>query len=80
MAKVKTQTQKISVDGAEMTYDMIVTLYHQYQYDRIVAIRKVSKIQRDLTKAEHEVHRLDRHLSRIEEFCKKNNISLEESA
>lgn len=72
--------QAANIDEAMMSHDMIVKLYHQYQYDHIIAMRNVSKIQRELSRAEHEMHRLERHLSRIEEFCKKNNVSLEEKA
>lgn len=60
-----------------VTHEMVVNLYEQYQYDRIIAIRKASKIQRELTQVEHEVRRIERHLQRIEAFCKKNNVPLE---
>lgn len=60
----------------EENHEMVVSLYHQYQTDHVAAIRRASKIQRDLSRAEHEVGRIERHLQRIEEFCKKNNVSL----
>ncbi len=61
-------------------HEMVVRLYDQYQYDHIIAVRKASKIQRELTQIEHEVRRLERHLERIEAFCKKNNVKLENEA
>lgn len=61
-------------------HDMIVKLYSQYQYDHLIAVRKASKIQRELSRAEHEVARLEQHLDRIKDFCKKNNVSLESEA
>jgi len=60
------------------THEMIVRLYEQYRGDYIVAIREASKIQRELSRAEHEANRLARHLQRIEAFCKQNHIPLEE--
>lgn len=59
-----------------MTHEVIQTLRDQYEYDRMIAIRKASKIQRELSQAEHEIRRLERHLARIEAFCKKNNVAL----
>ena len=59
-------------------HEMVVTLYQQYKQDHIAALRAASKIQRDLSRAEHEAGRLERHLNRIEAFCKQNNVSLEE--
>lgn len=62
----------------KMTHEMVVNLYQQYKYDHLVAIRAASKIQRELSRAEHEANRIERHLQRIEAFCKKNGVSLEE--
>ncbi len=38
--------------------------------------RQLHEAQRGVNRAIHEQHRLERHLTRIEDFCKKNNISL----
>ena len=62
------------------THEMIAKLHDQYTYDRVIAIRKASKIQRELSQAEHEIRRLDQHLARIEDFCKKNNVALDNEA
>ncbi|MFZ1302117.1 MAG: hypothetical protein WAQ27_06120 [Candidatus Microsaccharimonas sp.] len=75
---VKLGVQTLEQPEAIANHEMIVKLHSQYQYDRVVAIREVSKIQRELTRAEHEMHRLEQHLARIEDFCKKNNITLED--
>lgn len=64
-------------ETAPVNHEMIVKLHEQYLYDRMIAIRKASKIQRELSQTEHEVHRLERHIERIEDFCKKNNVPLE---
>ena len=61
-------------------HEMVVKLYGQYQYDHIAAIRKASQLQRELSRAEHEVHRLERHLKRIEGFCQQHNVPLENKA
>jgi hypothetical protein len=61
----------------ETNQEMIQALYHQYKADHIEALRKASKIQRELSRAEHEVHRLERHLQRIEAFCQEHTVSLE---
>ena len=49
-------------ETAVETHEMIVRLYQQYKGDHIAAIREASKIQRDLSRAEHEVNRIERHL------------------
>lgn len=58
--------------------EMIVKLHAQYKYDHIVALRNASKIQRELSRAEHEANRLARHIERIETFCAEHNVTLEE--
>lgn len=61
-------------------HEMIIKTNEQYEYDRIVALRKVSKIQRELSRAEHELHRIERHLQRIQDFCQQHNVPLENKA
>lgn len=73
-------SQAKETDLAFANHEMIVKLHDQYQYDRMIAIRKASKIQRELSRAEHETHRIEEHLQRIEAFCKKNNVTLENEA
>jgi hypothetical protein len=65
-------------DEAIAKHEMVIELYEQYTSDHIAAIRAASKIQRELSRAEHESRRIELHLKRIEEFCKKNNIPLGE--
>lgn len=65
-------------EDTRSTHEMVVQLYDQYQYDYIIAVREASKIQRELSRAEHEANRIARHLRRIEDFCKQNNVSLNE--
>lgn len=72
--------QAVAVNDQNLTHEMVVELYNQYKYDHIIAIREASKIQRELSRAEHEAGRIERHLQRIEDFCKKNNVPLEEEA
>ncbi len=73
-------TKTTHVDEQVATHEMVVQLYAQYKYDHIIAIRNASKIQRELSRAEHEAGRIERHLERLETFCKKNNIALEGAA
>ena len=61
-------------------HEMILKTHEQYEYDRIVAMRKVSEIQRELSRAEHELHRVERYLTRIQDFCQQNNVPLENKA
>lgn len=70
--------QAVTLGTQKITHEMVINLYNQYKYDHIIAIREASKIQRELSRAEHEAGRLERHLQRIEDFCKKNSISLGE--
>lgn len=65
-------------EAAIETHEMIVRLHEQYKSDHIIAIREASRIQRELSRAEHEANRIARHLGRIEAFCKQNDIPLEE--
>lgn len=73
-----TAVQTAKLGDKKITHEMVINLYNQYKYDHIIAIRSASKIQRELSRAEHEAGRIERHLQRIEEFCKKNSISLGE--
>ncbi len=73
MTGVVTDEQDVQV-----THDMITKLYQQYKEDHVTALTHASKIQRELSRAEHETGRIERHLQRIEAFCKANNLSLEE--
>jgi len=70
----------VTTSEPAVNHEMIAKLHDQYTYDRVVAIRKASKIQRELSQAEHEVRRLEQHLARIEDFCKKNNVALDNEA
>jgi len=70
--------QTVHTEDSRVTHEMVVNLYNQYKYDHIIAIREASKIQRELSRAEHEAGRIARQLERIEAFCKKNDISLGE--
>lgn len=59
-------------------HEMVVTMHQQYKADYIAALRNASKIQRDLSRAEHEANRIARQIERIEAFCQKHGVALEE--
>lgn len=77
---VQTQTQR-----AEETFDdkdreeihrIITDLRHTYLERHTEALTEYHKAERQANRKLHEVNRLERHLARIEDFCKKNNIPL----
>lgn len=56
---------------------IISELRHTYLERHTEALAEYNKAERDANRKKHEVSRLERHLGRIEEFCKKNNIPVE---
>ena len=55
---------------------IISDLRHTYLERHTEALAKFNKAQREANRRLHEVDRIEKHLGRIEEFCKKNNIPL----
>lgn len=76
------QTNKAPL-GADETFDekdrteihrMITELRHTYLERHTEALADYNKSQRESNRKLHEVTRLEKHIGRIEAFCKKNNI------
>lgn len=53
---------------------MITELRHTYLTQHTEALAEYNKSQREVNRKLHEVTRLEKHIGRIDEFCKKNNI------
>lgn len=56
---------------------IISELRHTYLERHTEALAEYNKAERDANRKKHEVARLEKHLERIEAFCKKNNIPIE---
>ena len=70
---------------AEETFDekdrteihrMITELRHTYLERHTEALTDYNKSERESNRKLHEVTRLEKHIERIEAFCKKNNIPI----
>jgi hypothetical protein len=60
----------------EEIHRIITDLRHTYLERHTEALTAYHKAEREANRKQHEVNRLERHLARIEDFCKKNNIPL----
>ncbi|MGV9002113.1 MAG: hypothetical protein ACOH18_04135 [Candidatus Saccharimonadaceae bacterium] len=55
---------------------MITELRHSYLAQHTEALTDYNKAERESNRKLHEVTRLEKHIERIEAFCKKNNIPI----
>lgn len=62
-------------DRAEI-HRIITELRHDYLKRHTEALAAYNKAEREANRKLHEVDRLEKHLQRIEVFCKNNNIPL----
>lgn len=46
----------------------------EYAEQLAKALRRFAAVERQRTRASHEVHRLEKHLAKIDEFCRTNNV------
>ena len=60
----------------EEIHRIITELRHTYLERHTEALTQFHKAEREANRKLHEVNRMERHLARIEEFCKNNNIPL----
>jgi len=58
----------------EEIHRIIANLRHTYFERHTEALSRFHKIERESNRAKHEVVRIEKHLERIDDFCKKNNI------
>lgn len=56
---------------------IISELRHTYLERHTQALAEYNKVEREANRKKHEVARLEKHIGRIEAFCKKNNIPIE---
>ena len=59
---------------------IISELRHTYIEQHTEALTEYNKVERLANRKLHEVNRLEKHLQRIEDFCKKNNVALDNEA
>lgn len=57
------------------TEDMARTIRAQYQAQLQAALSRYAAIERQMTRAAHEVKRIEHHLAKIDAFCTDNNIA-----
>lgn len=57
------------------TEDTARTIRAQYQSQLQAALGRYAAIERQMTRAAHEVKRLEHHLAKIDAFCTDNNIA-----
>lgn len=52
------------------------TIRAQYQAQLQAALRRYAAVERQMTRASHEVRRIEHHLAKIDGFCEDNNIAV----
>ncbi len=72
----RTEEEFDEKDRAEI-HRIISELHHTYIEQHTEALAEYNKAEREANRKLHEVDRLEKHLGRIKDFCKKNNIPLE---
>lgn len=55
---------------------IITELRHTYLERHTEALANYHKAEREANRKLHEVNRIEKHLARIERFCKENNIPI----
>lgn len=60
----------------EEIHRIIADLRHTYFERHTEALSNYHKIEREANRALHEVKRVEKHLERIDDFCKKNDIPI----
>ena len=60
----------------EEIHRIIADLRQTYFERHTEALSNYHKIERESNRAQHEVTRIEKHIERIDEFCKKNDIPL----
>jgi hypothetical protein len=71
----KTEEPFTDTDREEI-HRIITDLRHTYLERHTEALVAYHKAEREVNRKQHEVHRIEKHLERIENFCKENNIPL----
>lgn len=80
-----TQNTQVKVQRTEESFDdmdrdeihrIILDLRHTYLERHAEALAAYHRAEREANRKQHEVTRMETHLARIEDFCKKNNIPL----
>lgn len=56
--------------------DIAQALRAEYAAQLANALRRFAAIEQQRTRASHEVHRLEKHLAKIDEFCRTNNVPM----
>lgn len=61
----------------EKIHAIVANLKREYRERLDVIVRDYHAAQKSLNRASHEITRLERHLERVDDFCKQNNVRLE---
>ncbi len=69
-------TEEFDEKDREEIHRIISELRHTYLERHTEALADYHKVEREANRKLHEVNRLEKHIERIEDFCKKNNIPL----
>ena len=79
----KQQDQKLQLeefDSGDIAQMARIARDQLAQQSQLIAIAtsKLEETRRQVARAQHEIHRLERHQRTIRDFCKKYNINIEE--
>lgn len=75
-APPRRQEETLDSKDREEIHRIITELRHDYLQRHTEALAEYHKAERESNRKLHEVERLEKHLQRIEVFCKENNIPL----
>lgn len=57
-------------------YEMVREVHDTYQARLAEALAARAELERKLSRVNHEIHRLESHIGRMQEFCKEHEIDL----
>lgn len=66
----------MSVQATEK-YEMVRDVHDTYQARLAETLAQRADLERQLSRVNHEVHRLEAHIGRMQDFCKVHEITLE---
>lgn len=68
------QIETLTANDREEVHRIVTDLRQTYLDRHTEALIAFHKAEREVNRKQHEVHRIEKHLERIEAFCKENNI------
>lgn len=61
---------------ATQKYEMVRGVHDTYQARLAETLAARADLERQLSRVNHEVHRLESHIGRMQDFCKEHEIDL----